>query len=78
VSRSGSESGENVSIPTPEGVDKGFFHVLSDKGQELRDESFTVYVKVNYRVLLLIAVIFDVMHLSINEMVARLLRNLVK
>jgi hypothetical protein len=31
----------------------------------------TVYLKVNYKVLLLFAVIFDLFHLSVDELVAR-------
>jgi len=37
------------------------------------DEGMVVYVKVNFRVLLLVAIIFDVFHLSVNELVQALL-----
>nr|QDH89619.1 MAG: hypothetical protein H4Rhizo45269e1009_000003 [Leviviridae sp.] len=37
------------------------------------DEGLTVFVKINFRVLLLVAVIFDLLHVSVNELVSALI-----
>jgi len=42
---------------------------VTDRG----DEGLTIYLKVDYKVILLVVVVFDILHLSINELVGELL-----
>jgi hypothetical protein len=42
------------------------------KKVDVDGEGLTVYLKVNYRVILLVVVIFDIFHTSLNELVVRL------
>jgi hypothetical protein len=39
------------------------------KKVDVNDDGLTVYLKVNYRVVLLVVVIFDIFHTSLNEIV---------
>jgi hypothetical protein len=50
---------EPMKIPDPLGV-------KAERGEE----GLTVYLKVNYKVILLVVVTFDLIHTSINELVS--------
>jgi hypothetical protein len=58
----------------PEGSHISLSEELLEDDNVSEDSGMTLYVKVNYKVILLVAVIFDFLHLSIDELVARLLR----
>lgn len=44
-----------------------------DKAVHMSDEGIVVYLKFNYRVILLVLVVIDIFHVSVNELVVRLL-----
>lgn len=46
-------------------------HEVPDSFSNDKDEGITIYLKLNYKVLLLVFVIFDVFHVSLNELLAR-------
>jgi hypothetical protein len=48
-----------VKIPTP-----------PDVKTERGDEGLVIYLKINYKVVLLVVTMFDLLHTSINEMVS--------
>jgi hypothetical protein len=70
VSRRGSEDQPGDVIRTPEGVRERFLEGPLKSQVDTKDEGLTVYLKVNYKVVLLITVLFDFFHTSLNEVVA--------
>jgi len=45
-----------------------------EKKEDLNETGITVYLKLNYKVVLLIAVAFDLVHVSLDEFILRLFR----
>lgn len=55
----------------PEGR-SNFLKFIHPRSSNNDDDGITVYLRVNYKVILLVVVIFDVLHTSINEIVNRI------
>jgi len=53
-----------------------YYVVPPDQRGDVQDDGMTLYLKVNYKVLLLVVVVFDILHVSIDEVVAHAARTI--
>lgn len=57
--------------PTPEGGKSKVLQVRSGQPEEGEGAEFTVHVKLGYKSILLVVVFFDLIHLSVREIINR-------
>jgi len=74
VSRRGEEGPISAFFESPEGDKTKLGVGPPDQMLDVDNEGFTIYLRVNYKVILLIAVIVDIFHTSVNELLVHVFR----
>jgi hypothetical protein len=70
VSRSGSREEPFPFLHPPEGGVNNVSGSSRDGRIDMNDDGLTIYLKIDYKVLLLVLVILDIVHTSLSEIVA--------
>jgi len=74
VSRRGPEGPITAFIEPPEGDSSKIGLGPQNQRLDMDSEGFTIYLKINYKVVLLIVMILDLFHASVNEFLIHVFR----